>query len=300
MSRAAYFSSSDCPTLLEPPWDSHVLKQKGWLGTLIFLSLGDLLTAPLCPVILTSTSNFQQLFLLLLTLNTHRERNCVSFQSSFYQVKQAMSFFYQNKLFIYTMKTEKSNRIIVAPSSLFTSHEFYEKRLTSASCRGNSPTQQFPHLSRAVFVFFPPNNSLAAWINLWFICTYLSAFHSCCCQIMLLWLESKCLLLPQIARPSIHSLTFHATQFTPALKVLMAFLDAILILPCTDHTWFCLITNSTCTPLPSVPKIIKANTKHDLLQRNSQLSIQCCFLCSLLERLFMYRCCTKPWLLKLN
>lgn len=45
----------------------------------------------------------------------------------------------------------------------------------------------------------------------------------------------------------------------------MVFLDGILILPCIDHTWFCLITNSTCTPLPSVPKIIKANTKHDLL-----------------------------------
>lgn len=136
---------------------------KGRAGHPPFFMFGkDLLTAPLNPVILIPTWNFEQLSQLLLILNTYKEGNCISSQSSFYQAKQAIfSFsFYQKKLFIFSVKTGKFPVSIIASSvpiySKFTSQEA-EKGLTIASCRGNSLSLQevlSSSLSRAVFAFF--------------------------------------------------------------------------------------------------------------------------------------------------
>lgn len=198
------------------------------------------------------------------------------------------------------MKTRKFPRSIVASSvpidSKFPSQEA-ERGLIIATCRGSSLSTRSPFLKsfqRCICLFFSP---ITAW-HLELLCDLftpiLAFFSSVIAKYSFPSLVSKFLLLPQKAWPSTLTLRFHATQFTPVLKVLLVFLHGILILLCIDHTWSCIITNSTCTPLPFVPEIIKANTNHDLLWGNSQLSIQCSSLCSPSERLFTHRCCPKP------
>lgn len=118
-------------------------------------------------------------------------------------------------MLVYTMKTGKSHRILVAPSVLIY-FSWTRKKGSPVPHAEAIPTldkKSFPLVFPELYLSLCPSNSLAAWIILWFICTYLSTFLLCHCQTMPS--QSKCLLLPQIAWPPSHTLRFHATQFTP-------------------------------------------------------------------------------------